>query len=388
MSSHQIQRPTGCTSDDLEGVLELINSILRAGSAQNMATDYPLVYHEDNLDRIRIIKVDNKVVAVVPFIVWPVEHEGCRFRVGIISATGTHPDFRGRGLALKCLQSCVECMEQEGVELSVLWTLVPTFRFYNRGGYQAVHNQGCMFTLNRNQAHWFADHGESIVTYDAATPQYLNAIQTLRSAEPVGLARDDGRAAVLHALPKLTTYMALRHGEPVAYVVHSTASNKPGIVEAAGDENALETIVHHILAGCVTDSVVRIFRPLSDTALLRLLNRVCHSECEPYLEGTMFRVNDVAGFFHAICPWLEKQAAGKSQSLSFTVSESNETISIEISHGNVSIGDKRCDPHFDMSRQDLVSAVFGPHPCRPYNVPEPFTSLFPLHIPISILDRS
>ena len=57
VSSHQIQRPTGCTSNDLEGVLELINSILRPGSAQNLATDYPLVYREDNLDRIRIIKV-------------------------------------------------------------------------------------------------------------------------------------------------------------------------------------------------------------------------------------------------------------------------------------------------------------------------------------------
>ncbi|MAE63371.1 MAG: hypothetical protein CMJ18_03790 [Phycisphaeraceae bacterium] len=388
MTSNHIQGPQGCAREDLDGVLELMNSILRAGSEQNLATDYPLVYRQENLDHHRIMKAGRHVVADVPFIVWPVEHEGCRFRVGIISATGTHPDFRDRGLGLKCLRNCLQCMDRQGIELSVLWTMVPTFRFYNRGGYQAVQDQGCVFRLTRNQARWFKDHGESIVTHDAANPRHLNAIQRLRGAEPEGMTRDDDRAAVLHALPKLTTHVALRRDEPVAYLVHSTAPNKPGVVEAAGDEAALETIVHRILVGAQSEAAIRVFRPLSDSSLLRLLDRVCHSEREPCFEGTMFRINDASGFFRAILPWLRTRHGGRSESFSFTVSESNETVSIDFAKGDAILGDQQRDPHFEMSRLNLTSAVFGPHPCRPYDVPEPFSSLFPFHFPISILDRS
>ena len=388
MSRNQIQGPQGCTGEDRDGVLELMNSILRAGSNQNLAVDYPLVYREDNLNNNRIIKAGADVVAVVPFIVWPVEHEGCRFRVGIISATGTHPDFRDRGLGLKCLQSCMQCMDQQGIELSVLWTMVPTFRFYNRGGYQAVQDQGCVFRLTRNQARWFRDHGESVVAHDTPAPQLLHAMQRLRRAEPEGLHRDDDRAAVLHALPKLTTHVALRNGEPVAYVVHSASSNKPGVVEAAGDEEALETILNRILLDRVTEAAIRVFRPLSDNSLLRLLDRVCHSEREPCFEGTMFRLNDVTGFFRAIVPWLRRRHSGKAQSFSMTIAESNETVSMDFTDGDVTIGDQKREPHFNMSRLDLTSAVFGPHPCRPCDVPEPLSSLFPFHFPISILDRS
>jgi len=388
MSCNDIQGPHGCTKKDLGGVLDLMNSILRAGSTQNLATDYPLIYREDNLDNIRIMKAGGNVVAVVPFIQWPVEHEGCRFRVGIISPTGTHPDFRDRGLGLKCLRSCLECMDKQGIELSVLWTMVPTFRFYNRGGYQAVQDQGCLFRVTRNQARWFKDHGESITTYDTTSPQHLHAIQRLREAEPEGMSRDDDRAAVLHALPMLTTHVALRHNEPVAYLAHSASPNKPGVVEAAGDEDALETIVHRILLGSGTDAAIRVFRPLSDNSLLRLFRRVCHSEQEPCFEGTMFRLNDVAKFFRALSPWLRTRHTGRPHSFSFTIAESNETISMKLAEGDVTIGDQKRDPHFEISRLDLTSAIFGPHPCRPCNVPEPLATLFPFHFPVSILDRS
>lgn len=90
-------------------------------------------------------------------------------------------------------------MEQQGIELSVLWTQVPTFRFYNRGGFQAVTDQGSQFNLTRNQAGWFLDHGETVVSL-RKIHKYLSAIQGMRRAETGGLWRDDDRAAVLHGL--------------------------------------------------------------------------------------------------------------------------------------------------------------------------------------------
>ena len=387
ITNMHIEGPRGCTPDDRGEVLALIDSILRIGSKQSLATDYPLVYRDDNLENVQIIRANAKLVAVVPFIPWTVRHEGCELRVGIISPTGTYPEFRGHGFGLKCLNSCIECMNNRGIELSVLWTLVPTFRFYNRGGFQAVKDQGSLFTLTRNQAGWFQDRGETIES-PGEVHEYLPAIQRLRHAEPVGLLRNDDRAAVLHNLPLLTTYVALRDGEPVAYLTYSQSSNKGGVTEAAGDEFALETIMHRLLKAHDTEAAVQIFCPLCDTNLSRMLDRVCHSEREPCLEGTMFRINDVRGLFQAVSTWLERRAGGQTMALSITVTDTNETVSLEFNREGLKIGDQQQQTHFDLSRLELTSAIFGAHPCRPFDAPEPVASLFPFHFPISILDRS
>ena len=70
------------------------------------------------------------------------------------------------------------------------------------------------------------------------------------------------------------------------------------------------------------------------------------------------------------------------------VTDTNETVSLEFSGDSLVIGDQRQKTHFELSRLDLSSAVFGAHPCRPFDVPQPLASLFPFHFPISILDRS
>lgn len=107
INSMHIEDPRGCTPDDREDVVALIDSVLRIGSTQSMATDYPLVYREDNLGNVRVIRADGRLVTVVPFFPWDVRHEGCELRLGIISPTGTDRDFRGNGLGLKCLNSCI-----------------------------------------------------------------------------------------------------------------------------------------------------------------------------------------------------------------------------------------------------------------------------------------
>lgn len=382
-----IEDPETCTPEDRDGVVTLIDSILRIGSQQTLVTDYPLVYRNDNLENVTIVRANGKPVAVVPFIPWSTHHEGCELRVGIISPTGTHPNFRGHGLGLQCLNRAIECMNEHGIELSVLWTLVPTFRFYNHGGFQAVKDQGSCFTLTQNQAGWFQDHGETIAP-PGEVHKHLPAIQKLRHAEPTGLLRNDDRAAALHSLPLLTTHVALRDNEPVAYLAYSQSSNKPGVTEAAGDQLALETIIHRLLAATETEETVEIFCPLCDTNFSRMLDRVCHSEREPFVEGTMFRINNVPGLFRSLSPWLYRRAAGQTMTFSITVTDTNETVSLEFNHDRLTIGDQQQKTHFDLSRLDLTSVVFGAHPCRPFNPPEPLASLFPYHFPISILDRS
>ena len=42
----QIEGPRGCTPDDRDEVVALIDPIFRSGSQQSLATDYPLVYRD------------------------------------------------------------------------------------------------------------------------------------------------------------------------------------------------------------------------------------------------------------------------------------------------------------------------------------------------------
>jgi hypothetical protein len=41
-----------------------------------------------------------------------------------------------------------------------------------------------------------------------------------------------------------------------------------------------------------------------------------------------------------------------------------------------------------MTRGELTGAMFGAHPARPVSIPEPLAGLFPLTLPIGILDHS
>ena len=85
---------------------------------------------------------------------------------------------------------------------------------------------------------------------------------------------------------------------------------------------------------------------------------------------------------------LQRRAAGQAMAFSITVTDTNETVSLVFHRDGLAISDQRQKTHFDLSRLDLVSAVFGAHPCRPFAAPQPLATLFPYHFPISILDRS
>ena len=179
MPQLKIEGPSACTKEELPDLIRLVDSVMRADSDQSMLTDYPLVYLDHNLKNIRLMKVNEKVMAEVPFIPRPIVQGDCRFTIGIISPTATHPDHRKKGYGLACLNSCVEQMGQDGIELSVLWTLAATFPFYEHAGYQPVRTQMMMYLCSRQDAQLFRNHGHEVVGHNPESQQYLSAIHAL-----------------------------------------------------------------------------------------------------------------------------------------------------------------------------------------------------------------
>ena len=388
MSKSTIDDPCSCTKADLPELIALVNLVFRPQQHQNIFTDYPLVYHDENLANIQMIKVDGRIVSEVPFIVWPVHWQGCQFSVGFISPTATHPDHRHKGYGLRCLRSCIERMKQMGVDLTVLWTLVRIFPFYYHADYAALRPQVLRHELSNADANRFEHHGEQIVLYHPHTRQYLSDIQTMRQAGPHGVVRNDEQAATLLALPNQTTYLALRRTKAVAYLCVNESTNKTGVIEWGGDPEGIETLVRYILLERSPDKPVKTAVQICPNVMADLLEAKARDRQVDEVGARMTRINDVRGFFEKISPWLAKRHQGQVEPFSIGLRNPQETISLDFSTGDVQVGSQRCDQHLEMTRRELTSAIFGAHVETPYDPPPPLDRLFPFYFPISILDRS
>ena len=243
-----VDGPRACCASEFEEVIALINQVFRAGTDQDIRTDYPLVFNHSKLEYMRILKVGGRVVAHVP--VWPREAVvgDDRLRFGIISPTVTHPDYRRRGYATLCLRDCVRIMEDEDVPVSVLWTLEATFPFYQQSGWEAVASQGWLYQLHPEEHTLFESGPFDVVQYDSSEhADAFEAMMKLHDAEPHRIARTTEEYRALFSLPRTTTFLAMNGTEVVAYLMFGEGVNKPGIIESGGDISGLETLVRHVL---------------------------------------------------------------------------------------------------------------------------------------------
>ena len=393
MNGISFDGPRACRKDEIPEVIALVDKAMRESSDQTMLTDYPLVYQDDNLDNIRILKKDGELVSVVPFIPWEVRIEDCRFTIGIISPTATAPAHRHKGYGLACLNSCIKKMEEKHATLSVLWTRVRTFPFYEHTGYQAVRSQSWIYTCKKEDTAKFANHGHEVYTYDPQTARYIENIQRLHHGEVYGIHRSPDAYRTLFSLPKIATKIALQNGEPVAYLVVSNAVNKPGIIEGGGDECGLETLLHHSFSRLAPKTAVNLTVSLASSKLGNVLERALSGRKELNTEeNTMIRINNIIALFESIQGWLVKKNKGKERRFSLLINDTNQTIGLKFSRNRLRLVQKRIDPSpspcYELSRQELTSMVFGAHYERPMVSLPHLRELFPFYFPINILDHS
>ncbi len=348
--STNVDGPRACRPDELPQVIGLVDAAMRQGSDQTMLTDYPLVYAPDNLPNISVVVVDGRVVATAPVLPRVVRGEGYELRVGIISPTATAPAYQHRGFGAACVARCIERMETARMELSVLWTQVATFPFYELNGYQAVRPDLETLSLTGADADRFPAGGDDVQPLDVREAATLEQVRALHEAESHVVVRRAEDWPRLLALPKVRTIVVWQRGRVAAYLVDSRSSNKPGLIEAGGAPGAVQSLVHRALSDRAPDEVVPV--PLSRTSnVLRSVVLDRAGAERPLAPGghTMVRINDARTFWHAI-------------------GQRGEPPAIE--------------------RRELASAVFGPHPERWVARPPAMARRFPIPLVIPQLDHS
>ncbi len=383
-----VEGPRGAGRADVPGVIGLVDAAMRQGSDQTMLTDYPLVYADANLPNVQVVTVDGRPVATAPVLPRRVEGPGAAFGLGVISPTATDPALQHRGYGAACVRECIARMDSIGLELSVLWTQVATFPFYELNGYQAVERYGATYSLRRAEAARFGAPAERVSTL-SDEPGRLAQVLALHETAGPGMVRSPDEARALFGLPKMTTWLALDGDRVAAYLLESRATNKPGLLEAAGEPAAIGGLVARVVGGLADDAAIDLHVGFAPDGLEVLATAALAGRAPvPFAGNMMLRLNDPAGFLRAIRGWLVTNRPGDSRSVSFTVVDAGVTVSIESRAFGVAIGSKVLPGHVDLTRRDLTSALFGAHPDRPVTVPAPLAWLPRFHVPIPVLDRS
>ena len=393
-----VEGPRACQESEFEEVIALINQVFRAGTNQDIRTDYPLVFNGSKMEYMRILKVDGKVVAHVP--VWLREAiiGDDRLRIGIISPTVTHPDYRRHGYATHCLQDCIRIMDEEGVPVSVLWTLEATFPFYQQSGWEAVGSQGMLYQL-RPEEHTLFDSGIfDVVQYDPRDTDSFNAMMKFHDAEPHRIARTVEEYRALFSLPQTTTFLAMSDGELAAYLMFGKGVNKPGLIEGGGETAGLETLVRHVMLERKADSEIQVLLPLVPSSLGELIEEKKPGSGRPIEEAKgvgyqMMRINSLEKLLKQIENHIRSKSTGLRGEVCLVCRETDEAVTLKFHEGEVDLSTERLAEAVVLTRRQLTQLIFGAHPAaKPVKYSgvtgEILNTIFPFYVPIWELDHS
>ena len=393
-----IDGPRACRASEFEEVIALINRVFRAGTDQDICTDYPLVFNQSKMEYMRILKVDEVVVAHVPVWLREAVVGDDRLGIGIISPTVTHPDYRRRGYATLCLQDCIRIMEEKDCPLSVLWTLEATFPFYQQSGWEAVGSQGWLYRLRPEEHVLFESGPFDVVQYDPANPAPLQVMMKFHDAEPHRIARSSAEYHALFSLPKTTTFLAMNGEEMVAYLMFGKGANKPGLIEGGGDIAGVETLVKHVLLEQATDSEIQVLLPLIPSSLGQLIEEKKPGSGRPIEEAKgvgyqMMRVNSLEKLLRQIEHHLRSKSAGLHGDVCLVCRETEEAVTLKFRDGDVNLSTERSAEAVVLTRQQLTQLIFGAHPvAKPVECSgktgEILQTIFPFYVPIWELDHS
>ena len=402
--------PRGCRPDELPQVIELIDSIFRAGSDQRIATDYPLVFTPRHAQRLRVMAVDGRIVAHVPAAPRMAAAGPDRFGVAMIAPTGTHPAYRHRGYATRCLRDAQRVIAACDCLAAALWTMEATFPFYQHSGWEAVASQGEGFVLSAADRDRFRPAELTVSTLaggDDRASGEVGELLALHAAEPWRLERDQRQARALYRLPKITVYRAHaaeRGGArgPRAYLVLGSGSNKPGIIEAAGDPAAVEHLLHHVLGERADGQTVQVVpppaRPDGVPSTLSALIAARGAGYSITLEQCggvglqMMRLTSLTRFLQAIGGYLqERAAAGVEGALTLGCREDGDAVNVRLAGGNAAVEPALSADAQMLDRRQLTQVLFGHHPAAE---PPPLrddtglaAALFPYRLPLWELDH-
>ncbi|TCO68641.1 GNAT family N-acetyltransferase [Caldanaerobacter subterraneus] len=114
-----MEGPRACRKEEFKEALDLINHVFRItqGHEPTMGQEFPLLLSEDNLENMRVIAEDGKIVSIVNFYITTILIEGTPIKAASVGAVCTHEDYRGKGYSSLLLDDAEKEMKKKGVDV-------------------------------------------------------------------------------------------------------------------------------------------------------------------------------------------------------------------------------------------------------------------------------
>ncbi|HPA47453.1 MAG TPA: GNAT family N-acetyltransferase [bacterium] len=107
------------TREEIPPLIDLLNLVFRPDGG-NMGEEFPSLVREENLEQLRVIVEDGRIVAHVGMTLQDAILGGIPTRICNIGAVSTHPDTRGKGYATLLMEDAVQHARSGGADIMLI----------------------------------------------------------------------------------------------------------------------------------------------------------------------------------------------------------------------------------------------------------------------------
>jgi len=342
-------------------VIAYQNDALRERAERALYDDTTL-----ELAQIKVIVEDDEIVSAVRVANRPVRIGGIRVEMGGIGGVSTLPEYRSRGYSTRLLQAQITYMQQQGYDISMLFSGL--IGFYRRVGWDCFPLHSCCVPVPKTLRAPAPRSPYTVRQYEQATdlPQVTRCYDEYNAYKALAMVRhpeywQDKHAQFLGCRPWL---VALKDGEVCAYV-----SGSPKAISEAccrdGHVQAFVALADATLTAAMEAEVeaLECWIPFSHPLLAvfgeMLDERITHS----VHESMMLRVINLRSLFEKLIPVLNTrlQQAGLAVSQPLTVSfdQVGQKATLRIHGPEAMICDDQPELPLDISGREFFLLACG-----------------------------
>ena len=215
-----------------ERLVAFLDDGLRRGERGRLQAEYPVSMSPRDLRGHFAWFVAGQPVAHAMLHEIEVCARGRSLRAGLIGNVYTAPEWRGQGLAQRCVGACIASAQARGLPIAMLWS--EPRALYARLGFTPGGSERRIVLTGDAIAR--ASAANSAPEVDAARESDFPVLERLYAAKPAHVARAPGALAKLARGPEVALRVARNGSEPIAYAACGRGDDLRGVIhEWAGD---------------------------------------------------------------------------------------------------------------------------------------------------------
>lgn len=311
-----MEGPRPLRPEEFDSLIEMINDVF-SPERRTMREAFPLLFSRENAGNLFVFVDEGRVVSHVGILLGEIIVNSCRLLTASVGSVGTRPEYRGKGLAGKCLDAAEKRAVDEGASVMLI------------SGQRSLYERFGAIRVGSALAYRVpaGPPGEGVMLRRGDTGD-LETLASLYGRKPVRFHRplEDWKKTVAAlrfraGWPKCHGLFLIESGgEQVAYVLSARYNRDDGpfthVREFAGDPDAIAAALPAVAAH--HDSPwIEMKAADFDPATRRALERAGHKGRREHLMGHSVKVSSAASFLRALAALVEERigsaAAGALQ---------------------------------------------------------------------------